>query len=127
MLFRDEIKIVTRFTYMTRHGGFAFNDSRGCGRYRIHSANRTRYVERFIKVLAHEIIHCEQYDTGRLLDDFWDGVDHSGMRYPTQPWEVQAMKWEKVLFDAWKQRGNISYMTRLRLQQRMDDCKPPKQ
>lgn len=69
-------------------------------------------IMQVLQVMAHELVHAEQYNTGRLMPeldkskgrwvDIWEGKVHSGRgttykAYRSLPWEVEAYSREKGL------------------------------
>lgn len=70
------------------------------------------------KVLAHELVHVSQYETGRLqyTDDvtIWEGKEYvihrekslSYEEYKNQPWEEEAFRLEKVLYSKYLEQTN---------------------
>lgn len=59
--------------------------------------------EHYIKTLLHELWHVYQHVKGALRDKhqkrLWKGVDCSDLDYEDQPWEIQAMQMEEVLYE----------------------------
>ena len=57
--------------------------------------------ELYTETLLHELWHVYQHVTGQLKDKYnkryWKGIDHSETNYDDQPWEVEALKMEKIL------------------------------
>ena len=57
--------------------------------------------EDYTSTLLHELWHVYQHVTGQLKDKYnkryWKGIDHSETDYDDQPWEVEALKMEKIL------------------------------
>ena len=64
-------------------------------------------VEDYTETLLHELWHVYQHVTGQLKDKYnkryWKGIDHSKTDYADQPWEVEALKMEKVLVKEYTQ------------------------
>jgi hypothetical protein len=60
-------------------------------------------TEDYITTLLHELWHLYQHVNGSLRDKrgkrFWRGIDHSDTEYSDQPWEIDAYKMEKVLYN----------------------------
>ena len=58
-------------------------------------------IHDYIETLLHELWHVYQHVTGQLKDKYnkryWKGIDHSETDYDDQPWEVEALKMEKIL------------------------------
>lgn len=56
--------------------------------------------------LLHECVHMKQNLKNELkytgFSVLWKGVDHKDTDYYSQPWEVEAIKLEEVLFKAYK-------------------------
>ena len=59
-------------------------------------------VEEYTKTLLHELWHVLQHVRGDLRDKrnqrLWKGIDHSLTLYSDQPWELEALRMEEVLF-----------------------------
>ena len=59
--------------------------------------------ELYTETLLHELWHVYQHVTGQLKDKhgtrYWKGIDHSETDYEDQPWEKEAHKMEKVLYE----------------------------
>ena len=59
-------------------------------------------VEEYTSTLLHELWHVYQHVTGQLKDKYnkryWKGIDHSKTDYADQPWEVEALSMEKILY-----------------------------
>ena len=59
-------------------------------------------VEDYTSTLLHELWHVYQHVTGQLKDKYnkryWKGIDHSKTDYADQPWEVEALRMEKILY-----------------------------
>ena len=55
-----------------------------------------------LRTLAHELIHARQFWAGELSSDLcaYKGIDHTNTPYESQPWEVEAHKYEDQLFMA---------------------------
>ena len=54
-------------------------------------------------VLAHEMVHAKQFLRGQLTAEGawrWKGRNANGFEYENQPWEKEAYKLEKDLFQA---------------------------
>ena len=70
-------------------------------------------VEDYTETLLHELWHVYQHATGQLKDKYnkryWKGIDHSKTDYADQPWEVEALKMEKVLVKEYTQSLLDSY------------------
>ncbi len=63
-----------------------------------------------IRTLAHEMVHVKQYARGQLIEmsgpyQKWNGVMFSDAKVPYKklPWEVEALRLEKELYELWKQ------------------------
>tara|TARA_B100001094_G_scaffold32755_1_gene27229 strand:- start:54720 stop:55139 length:420 start_codon:yes stop_codon:yes gene_type:complete len=60
-------------------------------------------IEQYLRVLFHELVHVHQHVKGDLRDKgslrLWKGVDYSESDYQDQPWEIEAHRTEKVLFE----------------------------
>lgn len=66
--------------------------------------DRTLSTKNVLTVLAHELVHVNQYYQGRLVDvddeitTWYDQVIDTG--YDSQPWELEAYTMEKILYNA---------------------------
>ena len=62
--------------------------------------------EDYTSTLLHELWHVYQHVKGDLKDKrqcrLWKGVDHSKTDYEDQPWEVEAHKMEKILYEEYR-------------------------
>tara|TARA_Y100001970_G_C14218311_1_gene851004 strand:- start:2042 stop:2392 length:351 start_codon:yes stop_codon:yes gene_type:complete len=60
-------------------------------------------LQSYTKTLLHELWHVYQHVRGDLKDchqkRLWKGVDHSQTDYDDQPWEVEALKMEDILYE----------------------------
>ena len=58
--------------------------------------------EKYTKTLLHELWHVFQHVKGHLRDKrgkrLWRGIDHTETDYSDQPWEMEALKMEDVLY-----------------------------
>lgn len=68
--------------------------------------------EQLLKTLAHEFVHVDQFATGQLKDYIrankvrWkNGTYKSNTAYENAPWEQQAIKMEKILYDRYIKNG----------------------
>ena len=70
--------------------------------------------------IAHELVHAQQIASGRLVNkgfvfrnendgsktltskQIFEGKEYIGVRYDEQPWEIEAYKLEKEIFEACK-------------------------
>ena len=52
------------------------------------------------RVLAHEMVHVKQYQTGRLTQSHWMGKPQPKVPYMEQPWEIEAYTKEKEIVNA---------------------------
>lgn len=59
-------------------------------------------IENYTKTLLHELQHVLQHVRGDLKDKgqkrLWKGIDCSDLDYEDQPWEQEAHKLEKILY-----------------------------
>lgn len=59
--------------------------------------------DHYVRTLLHELWHVYQHVKGSLKDKhgkrFWRGIDHSETDYSDQPWEIQAIQMEEILFN----------------------------
>ena len=64
-------------------------------------------VEEYTKTLLHELWHILQHVRGDLRDKrnqrLWKGIDHSLTLYSDQPWELEALRMENVLYEEYTQ------------------------
>jgi len=53
-----------------------------------------------LRTLSHELIHARQFFSGELDSNLtvWKGMDYSHADYESQPWELEAHKYEDQLF-----------------------------
>jgi hypothetical protein len=61
--------------------------------------------------LAHELVHVQQYATGRLADDHrkWCASKmKDDINYEDQPWEIEANMMEAILLDKYKEQYGLS-------------------
>ena len=69
-------------------------------------------VEEYTSTLLHELWHVYQHVTGQLKDKYnkryWKGIDHSKTDYADQPWEVEALRMEKILYREYTSYSNQS-------------------
>ena len=69
-------------------------------------------VEDYTSTLLHELWHVYQHVTGQLKDKYnkryWKGIDHSKTDYADQPWEVEALRMEKILYREYTSYSNQS-------------------
>ena len=69
-------------------------------------------VEDYTSTLLHELWHVYQHVTGQLKDKYnkryWKGIDHSETDYDDQPWEVEALRMEKILYREYTSYSNQS-------------------
>ena len=60
----------------------------------------------FISTVAHEMVHVWQYATRQLTQrgcrELWRGKDYTDASYSKKPWERQAVRMEKQLFQDFK-------------------------
>lgn len=63
-----------------------------------------------LRTLAHEMVHVKQYARGQLIEmsgpyQKWNGVMFSESKVPYKklPWEAEALRLEKELYELWKQ------------------------
>ena len=67
----------------------------------------------YTETLLHELWHVYQHVTGQLKDKYnkryWKGIDHSETDYADQPWEVEALRMEKILVREYTQSLLDSY------------------
>jgi hypothetical protein len=63
-----------------------------------------------LRTLAHELVHVKQYVRGQLIEmngpyQKWNGVMFSDKKVPYKelPWEKEALRLEKELYELWKQ------------------------
>lgn len=73
--------------------------------------------DRLLTTLAHELIHAEQYNTGKLKNEWsdcgwvhsWEGDINTNkgttyQAYRNQPWEIEAFGREQIVADVVRQR-----------------------
>jgi len=74
----------------------------------------TIYINRDLKLekdvittVAHEMVHVWQYATGKFRDyagpahRYEDYIYDANMAYRDMPWEIEARKFEKILYKLW--------------------------
>ena len=62
--------------------------------------NSTQTEIEVLRTIAHELVHCAQYATGRLNEDMtvWCGKKvPSNLSYDKQPWEIEAFSVGDIL------------------------------
>lgn len=59
--------------------------------------------ELYIKTLLHEMQHVLQHVRGDIKDKghnrLWKGINHSNTDYENQPWELEALEMEQILYE----------------------------
>ena len=113
--------IVTWFVdkYLPRHKIFVHVDHKGLLREGVFgwqwitdSDSRPREFEieihnrldpqQYTEALLHELWHLYQHVMGNLKDKrgkrLWKGIDHSKTDYKNQPWEIEALKMEEIMY-----------------------------
>ena len=89
--------IVIDIDFLNTKGGGCVEVERGQFEIEINK----RYCEKTIeKILIHEMIHVEQYVSGRLTQTQWMGKPQPQVPYMEQPWEIEAYKLESELYNA---------------------------
>lgn len=98
--------LVVRLASVRRHLGIYHNTSL------MATINPTLKYGKFLQVLAHELVHAEQYYEGRLklaisrgkYCNVWKGTKYEVVNamvnydlYRNQPWEMEAFKREDIL------------------------------
>lgn len=71
--------------------------------------NSKQSLEAFVQTILHEMVHVKQYAYNELNYKYeaskskwlsiWNGKDLTHLPYADQPWEVEALEMEKVLYD----------------------------
>ena len=68
--------------------------------------------EDYLTVILHELQHCLQHVRGDLKDKrgmrCWKGIDCSGLDYENSPWELEAHKLEKILYQEYIQDRGLT-------------------
>ena len=58
--------------------------------------------QQYTETLLHELWHLYQHVMGNLKDKrgkrLWKGIDHSKTDYKNQPWEIEALKMEEIMY-----------------------------
>jgi len=54
-------------------------------------------IDEMLRNIAHELVHVQQFLSGRLDDFTWEGVDYFGTPYLERPWEIEAYEMEEKL------------------------------
>lgn len=71
---------------------------------------RLREEKDVIATVAHEMVHVWQYATGKFKDyagpshKYEDHIYDGNMLYRDMPWEIEARRLEKVLYQVWKKQ-----------------------
>lgn len=102
-----EIKLVAGLLTKQKYLGAAYRNSSRSFEIRLDASMKPI---KLIKCLAHEMIHIQQWLTGQMEDLFktryqvrWGKRIYSPAKlaYQKHPWEIQAHKFEKDLYDSW--------------------------
>lgn len=72
--------------------------------------NSKKPINEIIKTIFHELVHVSQVLHEKFCDieKTWFGETYEGIDYKDLPWEIDAFKQEKILFDGWLKGGYIS-------------------
>ena len=103
-------KVEVRACHLRKERGmkFVYGQAWSSGRH-LEIDIRPRF-DLIIKTIIHELVHCRQYQTGRLqwneFGDVWEGKPYKPTRkfrswysyYYNQPWEVEARSMEKPVY-----------------------------
>jgi|TARA_B100000900_G_C20504792_1_gene685376 hypothetical protein len=102
---RHKLDISVIHRGLMREGVFGWCAAEGRSRprtFEIELHNRMD-VELYTRTLLHELWHVYQHVTGNLKEirgkSLWRGIDHSNTDYSDQPWEIEAMEMEEILYD----------------------------
>jgi len=102
---RHQLDITVHHRGLLRDGGYGFCTVQDCdSRPRAFLIEIHNYltVEDYLQTILHEMWHVQQHVRGYLRDKgsmtLWKGVDYSEVDYDDLPWEKEAFKMEKELF-----------------------------
>jgi hypothetical protein len=54
-------------------------------------------IEEMLRNVAHELVHAQQFLSGRLDNFEWEGTNYAGTSYENRPWEIEAYGMEEEL------------------------------
>ena len=83
-------------------GGYCWGDKRQVEIEIARTSEGYRYTrEELLTNLTHELIHAKQFITGELspTNMRWKKADYTKVPYSQQPWEREAYRWEKRLYE----------------------------
>ena len=83
-------------------GGYCWGDKRQVEIEVARTSEGYRYTrEELLINLTHELIHAKQFITGELspTNMRWKKADYTKVPYSQQPWEREAYRWEKRLYE----------------------------
>ena len=83
-------------------GGYCWGDKRQVEIEISRTSEGYRYTrEELLTNLTHELIHAKQFITGELspTNMRWKKADYTKVPYSQQPWEREAYRWEKRLYE----------------------------
>ena len=83
-------------------GGYCWGDKRQVEIEIARTSEGYRYTrEELLTNLPHELIHAKQFITGELspTNMRWKKADYTKVPYSQQPWEREAYRWEKRLYE----------------------------
>jgi hypothetical protein len=90
-------------------GGYCWGDKRSIDIEVARTSEGERYTrEEMLINLTHELIHAKQFITGELSPSSmrWKKADYSKTPYSHQPWEREAYRWEKRLYEKYFKKLN---------------------
>ena len=83
-------------------GGYCWGDKRQVEIEIARTSEGYRYTrEELLTNLTHELIHAKQFIAGELspTNMRWKKADYTKVPYSQQPWEREAHRWEKRLYE----------------------------
>tara|TARA_B100001287_G_scaffold116291_1_gene97852 strand:- start:868 stop:1449 length:582 start_codon:yes stop_codon:yes gene_type:complete len=83
-------------------GGYCWGDKRQVEIEIARTSEGYRYTrEELLTNLTHELIHAKQFIAGELspTNMRWKKADYTKVPYSQQPWEREAYRWEKRLYE----------------------------
>ena len=90
-------------------GGYCWGDKKNIDIEIARTSDGYRYTrEELLLNLTHELIHAKQFIAGELSPSNmkWKKADYSKVPYSHQPWEREAYRWEKRLYEKYFKKLN---------------------